>query len=578
MAHLVKKQYTLPLPLDAELIVHKGKPAARFRAKSRNGKAGKVVVAPLTKDGTRVRMLSRKWYASFSKAEGGPESIPLFTDEVASQQKLAELVRKRQRQKTDLADPFESHRERPIADHLDDYQRFMAAEGNCVEHVAKTAAQIRAIIDGCGFRFIQDLASEKVAEFLHGLRRDPPRPVLVAGKEWFTPAELSDSLGGNRPAKLSRIIARESLAPGIGNGKATRYPRSTVERLQDICCRGVGIATSNSYLTAAKGFSRWLLEKERTDRDRLASLSRLNTNVDRRHARRALGEAELNRLLESAWSSLTTFEGLTGCDRAMVYMLAMTSGLRASELASLMPCSFALTADRPSVTVRAAYTKNQAQAEQPLPADVAAAFREYLQGHPALSALWPGKWNERAAEMLRGDLRGAGIDYRDADGDVADFHALRHSYISLLGRHGASPKVTQTLARHSDIRLTMNVYSHAQIHDLSAAVDDLPITPPGGRPAEPDAMRMTGTDGAVGHSACSPACFSGDASGRPQTTPDEATPKAVGTEAVDVSTDDDDRGPWMTADENYPAWIRTRTKRAKISCATVTLRGTGITF
>ena len=29
---------------------------------------------------------------------------------------------------------------------------------------------------------------------------------------------------------------------------------------------------------------------------------------------------------------------------------------------------------------------------------------------------------------------------------------------------------------------------------------------------------------------------------------------------------------------NYPAWIRTRTKRAKISCATVTLRGKNAGF
>ena len=81
--------------------------------------------------------------------------------------------------------------------------------------------------------------------------------------------------------------------------------------------------------------------------------------------------------------------------------------------------------------------------------------------------------------MQRIDLEAAGIPYRDAEGEFADFHALRHSYISLLGRLGVSPKVTQTLARHSDIRLTMNVYSHARIHDLAAAVEGLPINRPG---------------------------------------------------------------------------------------------------
>jgi integrase len=481
---IFKKSYTEPLPADAIFATIKGVPSARFKRK------GRMVTAPLTTAGDRVRLESPSYYGT---VDGKP--VKLFRDAVASQQRLAELVRKSERKESGLADPFEEHRKRPLNDHLNDYSRFMAAEGNCAEHVAKTTAQIKAIMAGCGFRLINDLASEKVAEFLHGLRRDPPRPVLSVGKVEFTAAELAEALGGNRPVKLARVIAREKLEPATGNGKRRTYPRATVERLQEILCRGVSIATSNGYLTAIKGFSKWLLEKERTDRDRLVSLSRLNANTDKRHERRALDEPELGRLLASAWESAATFEGLAGKDRAMLYMLAMTTGLRASELSSVTPSAFTLATDRPTVTVRAAYTKNRQEAEQPLPADVAEAFRDYLRGRPPMAALWPGKWNDRAAEMLRVDLAGAGIDYRDAEGGVADFHALRHSYISLLGRAGVSPKVTQTLARHSDIRLTMNVYSHAQIHDLSAAVDGLTIKMPGGNRSEPNELAATGTDG-----------------------------------------------------------------------------------
>jgi len=72
----------------------------------------------------------------------------------------------------------------------------------------------------------------------------------------------------------------------------------------------------------------------------------------------------------------------------------------------------------------------------PLPTDVAAAFRDYLNGRSSQTPLWPGKWNEKAAEMVRGDLAVAGISYRDSEGNVADFHALKHSYVSLLGRMG----------------------------------------------------------------------------------------------------------------------------------------------
>lgn len=488
MSNIFRKSYTLPIPVGAELVTVKGVPSARFKHK------GKTLTAPLTKRGDRVRVQSPSYYGT---VDGKP--IKLFTDAVASQQRLAELIRKSERKESGVADPFEEHRRRPICEHLDDYRRSLDSLNNCAEHIAQTTARITAIICGCKFERIADLDSEKVAEFLHDLRRNPPRPVLPVGQIEFTPAELTDALGGNRPVKLSRVIDRERLDPGSGNGPRRRYPRATVERLQDIYCRGISIATSNGYLTAIKGFSKWLFRKERIDRDRLAALSRLK-NTEVRHSRRALDEGELNRLLASAWNSGSTFEGLTGHDRAMIYLLAMSSGLRASELASLTPSSFTLTTDRSLVTVRAAYTKNRDEAQQPLPADVAASFHDYLQGRPAMAAIWPGKWNEFAAEMLRSDLESAGIEYRDENGAVADFHALRHSYISLLGSLGNSPKVTQTLARHSDIRLTMNVYSHAQIHDLAAAVEGLPIGLPGVKRSA-EVLLATGTDNRIPHHA-----------------------------------------------------------------------------
>src|SRR5262249_47036184 len=126
--------------------------------------------------------------------------------------------------------------------------------------------------------------------------------------------------------------------------------------------------------------------------------------------------------------------------------------------------------------------------------DVAAALRAYLAGRPAQQPVWPGRWPDDAAEMLRLDLAAAGIPYRDADGRGADFHALRHSYITLLERSGVTPKLAQELARHSDIRLTMNVYTHARLHDLAGAVEGLPALLPTGPETEKMTLRATGTD------------------------------------------------------------------------------------
>ena len=125
----------------------------------------------------------------------------------------------------------------------------------------------------------------------------------------------------------------------------------------------------------------------------------------------------------------------------------------------------------------------------------ARALRHYLAGRPAAMPVWPGSWPLRAAAMIRIDLSAAAVAYRDQEGNVADFHALRHSYITLLSRSGASPKVAQELARHSDIRLTMNVYTHAGLYDLAGAVDALPsLLSPCGRP-EQITLVATGTDG-----------------------------------------------------------------------------------
>ena len=295
-------------------------------------------------------------------------------------------------------------------------------------------------------------------------------------------------------ALSAKLIRREGLTVTTGNGKKRRYPRATVEALQERVCRGINITTSNGYLRAIKGFSRWLNKTERIERDRLVSLSRLNEKTDRRHERRALDETELQGLLVATGKSEGTFEGLTGTDRHMLYAVAMTTGFRAKELANLSPSSFDLETDGPTVTTKAAYSKNRREAVQPLAPDVAEALRGYLAGRPASLPVWPGEWFTNAAEMLRLDLEAAGMPYRDAEGHVCDFHALRHSYVSLLARSGVHPKGAQELARHSDIKLTMNVYTHTRLHDLAGAVDALPPLLDV-EPGQKESMKATGTHG-----------------------------------------------------------------------------------
>ena len=67
---------------------------------------------------------------------------------------------------------------------------------------------------------------------------------------------------------------------------------------------------------------------------------------------------------------------MTGPARSLCYRLAVATGLRYSEIASITPESFDWKA--PSVTVAAAYTKNGQTATLPLPDDLADDLAAYV--------------------------------------------------------------------------------------------------------------------------------------------------------------------------------------------------------
>jgi integrase len=234
--------------------------------------------------------------------------------------------------------------------------------------------------------------------------------------------------------------------------------------LADLRADGLSIQTSNHYLRAIKQFSRWLLRDCRAGEDPLAFISMLNVATDRRHDRRPLTETEFTALI-AATTTGKTMSRLTGQDRAMLYRVAAYTGLRASELASLTPESFRLADTPPTVTVLAAYSKHRRQDVLPLHPSLVESLRPWLAGKKPGSPVWPGTWarGKRAGKTLQRDLKVAGIPYIDDQGLYADFHALRHTFITNMIKSGINPKTAQSLARHSTIDLTMNVYTKLTI-------------------------------------------------------------------------------------------------------------------
>jgi hypothetical protein len=89
VSNLRRVPYTKPIPEGAQLFTRKGERFARFK-----DRRGKTVDAPLTEDGSRIRLLSKKWYGEYRDADGVERCVPLATDKTAAEQMLAALVRK----------------------------------------------------------------------------------------------------------------------------------------------------------------------------------------------------------------------------------------------------------------------------------------------------------------------------------------------------------------------------------------------------------------------------------------------------------------------------------------------------
>lgn len=76
------------------------------------------------------------------------------------------------------------------------------------------------------------------------------------------------------------------------------------------------------------------------------------------------------------------------------------------------------------------------------------------------------------ARMFDTILDRAGVPKVTAEGKL-DFHALRLAYITLLFENGATVKEAQTLARHANLHLTLDIYTRTRDKGLHNAVENL---------------------------------------------------------------------------------------------------------
>jgi integrase len=302
--------------------------------------------------------------------------------------------------------------------------------------------------------------------------------------EWRTNVVASGSSKKYAEQMLNRVRAVFALGNGgRGYTKISELDpvevQNTVKAMVDVA-GGIGQQTASHIISHCKQFSKWLFDNDRSPLHRLAKLKKF-TVTDVRRARVSIAWPQIVTMIQSVELSKGHTAGpkggrfkIAGPDRAMVYRVAVVTGLRARALRSLTPESFNLQAGAASVTVLPGYIKNKKPVTFPLPDSLADLLRPYLASKAAQKTLWP--LPDDAADMLRADFRRAGIVFPD-DRYTRDFHCLRHTAITGWIEAGTDLKTVQELAGHSSITLTQR-YAHTTPAHKRNAVNALPPIPP----------------------------------------------------------------------------------------------------
>ncbi len=491
MGTVFKRTATKPLPIGAELFARKGERFARWKTAKGKTRTAPVVVPTEGKFAgqERIAVETPTFFADYRDGNGHLRRVATgCKDETAARAVLAGLEKRAEKVRSGIITTAENamsdHQYTALTEHLAEFVATMQAAGRSKIHVSGTERLIQRVIDELSLRRLADIRAEAI----------------------------------------ERWQAQQSKAQ---TGKPA-----------------MGARTRNSYLVALRSFCNWCVERDRLPFNPLAKLDRADERSDRRRQRRALTEAELTRLLivarlrplaefgretvttsnaksstrdkrsRATWSyKPLTFDELPaavdrarerlhdnpefiaqqdrlGQERELVYKLAVTTGLRKSELASLMVGQLDLDDAFPHVRLNAADEKNRQGNSIPLRHEVADELREWLadagtDSRNVLSIFGRGDSTDPAttklfnvpddlSKVFERDRAVAGIAKSDDRGRTVDVHALRHTFGTMLSKAGVSPRVAQAAMRHSSIDLTMNVYTDPRLLDVQGAVESLP--------------------------------------------------------------------------------------------------------
>ena len=237
--------------------------------------------------------------------------------------------------------------------------------------------------------------------------------------------------------------------------------------VREIAKRGKSGKTISNITEAICSFCNWCVIHNYLSENPLVRLTKVDTTPNEKY--RALTIEEIYQLLKVAPEHLK-----------LLYIIAMTTGLRAGELRSLSRKH--LDANSNGLWLEANWTKNRKATFQPLPKRLVERlvcfcdsgiipllyqrfFRKFICPQDAL--LYVPSHPARELDM---DLKAAGIPKKTDEGKIA-FHALRTSFVTLTYEAGANHKEAQALARHSTPHLTANTYGRTRNERLAEVAE-----------------------------------------------------------------------------------------------------------
>ncbi len=365
--------------------------------------------------GTVKRERSRRWRMRWRDSGKGIHEESAFHDKAASRALMAQ--RETEQAQVDaglLSSVQRQHGKAPFSEHLKAYLQGLEAEGRDDEHRQHVEAALARMAEFCGWGRLSDISAADLNRF------------------------LTEGL----------LIVRR-----LPDGKKTREPATA--------------NTRNHFRGYLKALCRWAFRTERLLRDPLISIEP-EEGGEPRFLRRALTAEEAARLLAAAEGS-----GPDGLERAALYGCALEAGLRAGEAFALTWGDF-LDGAESVLHLRPSTTKNRERIDQPIREALAGRLRALKAARAGAfpkATIFKKRW--RLAETLRADLLAAGIP-DDTEAGKVDYHSLRHTYVTLLARGGASLLLVQKLARHCSPDLTARVYIHLGLADRRGALAALP--------------------------------------------------------------------------------------------------------